>query len=142
MNIENFEALLDRLGPDLSAWPAAKAEQARHLLSGSRAARQAHETLLRVESALALSRPKITSAQVSRVLSRSLLAIAEREAKPSFIERLYVLFAAPIPRAAFAMTLTAIGFGIGMAVGSPDSGRVADASNVPLVMASADDAPF
>jgi len=142
MNIENFEALLDRLGSDLSAWPVAKAEQASRLLSQSGQARQAHETLLRLESAIAISRPKISAAQASRVLSRSLLAIAEREATPSLIERLYILLAAPVPRAAFAMTLTAIGFGIGMAVGSPDSRGVADTSSVPLVMASADDVPF
>ncbi len=142
MDMKNFELLLDRWGGDLSVWPAAQAEQVRILLSQSAEARRAYETLVRLESAIGESRPEITAAQVSRLISKSLSEIARREANPSIVERLRLLLAAPMPRAAFAMTLTAIGFAIGIAVGSPGAGQAADSTSLPLIMASADDAPF
>lgn len=142
MNIKNFENLLDRLGSDLSVWPSGEAEQARQLLLLSAEARSAHEMLLRLESILGESRPEINTTQVSRVIAKSLAEIATKEARPTIFERLRLLLAAPVPRAAFAMTLTAIGFAIGIAVGSPGGEQLADTTNLPLIMASADDVPF
>jgi hypothetical protein len=142
MKIKTFETMLDRWGANVAVWPKAEAEKARLLLSHSDEARKAHETLLRLESLIKDSRPDIAPERVNRVVSRVLLDIARRRERPSFMEWLRLLLTAPIPRIAFAASLTAIGFAIGLAVGNPAGEPVADSNNVPMMTASADDVVF
>jgi hypothetical protein len=142
MRNEDFEMLLDRWGADFANWPAAQAEAARHLLVWSREAQRAHATLKRVEQGLAATRPTIDAAQVERVMRRAMAAVERREANPSLLERFRRMLLAPLPRAALAMSLTAIGFAIGLAATGPTAAARFDTSAAPLMPTSADDVLF
>lgn len=142
MDAGAFEILLDRLGTDFAAWPADKAEQARKLLIRSEEARRAHTALSRVEAMIASTRPLVTDAQAKRVVNRALAAIVRREAAPTLMERFRLLLAAPLPRAAFAMSLTALGFAVGIAVGYPNAEHPFDREGSAFVTTSADDVLF
>lgn len=142
MDAKTFEILLDRLGTDFAAWPADKAEQARKLLIRSDEARRSHATLRRVEAMIASTRPLVTSLQTQRIVNRALAEITRREAAPSLMERFRLLLAAPLPRAAFAMSLTAIGFAVGIAVGYPNAEHPFDSDGSAFITTSADDVLF
>lgn len=59
MNEQQFGALLDRFGGDLSSWPEEEAKAAKHLLSQSSTARQtlSSQTLIEQQVAKALTPP-------------------------------------------------------------------------------------
>lgn len=141
MQYKDFEALLDRWGADFANWPAAEAETARHLLVWSREAQAAHAALKYVEQGLAATRPAIDAAQAERVVRRAIAAVERREANPSLLERFRRMLLAPLPRAAMAMSLTAIGFAIGLAATGPTAAARFDTS-APLMATSADDVLF
>jgi len=140
MKEKDFEAALDRYGADLDSWPAEKARRARLLISASDEARRSHQTMIRLESLLGATRPTIAPARVRHAVSRAMSEIAAREeAHPSFLERIRGWLAAPLPRVAFATSLTAIGFGIGLLVGGPALGDRPEPAGILLMTASADD---
>jgi hypothetical protein len=141
MQNAEFETLLDRWGTDFAAWPATDAEAARHLLVWSRDAQGAYDALKRVEQGLAATRPAITAAQAERVVRRAMAAVERREANPTLLERFRRMLLAPLPRAAMAMSLTGIGFAIGLALTTPTAVRF-DTSASPLMPTSADDVLF
>jgi hypothetical protein len=138
--MKDFQTRLDRYGADLDQWPAADAAEARRLLLVSPDARRQHRELADLEQRIAESRPEIDPAAIRRVINRSELAIRQMNLKPSWIDRLTSLLAAPVPRMAFAMGLTAFGFALGFALGTPDD--AANAHTSPLMTASADDGVF
>ncbi len=142
MLTKDFETLLDRWGTDLAAWPEAEADAGRLLLVWSKDARAAYDALLQVETYIAASRPAVTAAQASRVVRRAMAEIERREAHPPLLERFRRLLLAPLPRAAMAMSLTALGFAIGLAVTGPATGARFDVSGSPLMPTSADDVLF
>jgi hypothetical protein len=142
MDAKTFEIMLDRLGADFSRWPAAEAEQARKLLVHSGEGRRALDALQRVETLIHASRPQVPSTGAQRVVNRALAEIAAREAAPSLLERFRWLLAAPVPRAAFAMSLTAIGFAIGIAIGNPTTRSAVEPNGSGFLMTSADDVLF
>jgi hypothetical protein len=142
MQYNDFETLLDRWGTNFANWPAVEAEAARHLLVWSREAQAAHAALKYVEQGLAATRPAIDPAQAERVVRRAMAAVERREANPSLLERFRRMLLAPLPRAAMAMSLTAIGFAIGLAATGPTGAARFDTSAAPLMPASADDVLF
>jgi hypothetical protein len=142
MLTKDFEARLDRWGTDFATWPEAEAEAARLLLVWSKEAQSAYEALRQVEVYIAQSRPEISAAQAERVVRRAVNAIARREANPPLLERFRRMLLAPLPRAAMAMSLTAIGFAIGLAVTAPATGARFDVGGSPLMPTSADDVLF
>lgn len=141
MQNTEFETLLDRWGTDFTAWPAADAQAARHLLVWSRGAQDAYGALKRVEQGLAATRPAITAAQGERVVRRAIAAVGRRETNPPLLERFRRVLLVPLPRAAMAMSLTGIGFAIGLALTTPTAVRF-DTSASPLMPTSADDVLF
>jgi hypothetical protein len=142
MDAKTFEVMLDRLGTDFTRWPAADAEQAKKLLVHSADARQSYDTLLRVEALIDGSRPRIAPAHAHRVVHRALAEITRRDAAPPLLERFRLLLTAPLPRAAFAMSLTAIGFAVGIAVGNPTAEHPFDANGSAIMNTSVDDVLF
>jgi len=141
MNTKAFETLLDRLGTDLDAWPAEEAEQARALLGESDAARRAYQRLVQVEGWIEASRPRIAPSAPLAVVRRALADIAVWEATPTLLDRFRRLLFAPLPRAAFAFSLAAIGFAVGIAIGNPNAGKTFDMSGS-MMTASVDDVLF
>jgi hypothetical protein len=141
MNTKAFETLLDRLGTDFDTWPSEEAELARTLLAESEEARNAYAALRRVESWIDASRPRIAPSAPQAVLRRALADIALREATPTLLERFRQLLFAPLPRAAFALTLAGLGFAVGIAVGSPSPQKTVDPGSN-LITASVDDVVF
>ena len=137
-----FSVMLDRFGTDFGRWPAAYADQAKKLLIHSADARHAYDVLARIEALIDSSRPAVAPASIQRTVARTLAAVAAREATPSLLDRFRVLFAAPLPRAAFAMCLTGIGFAIGIAIGNPTTERAIDAPGSSFLLTSADDVLF
>jgi hypothetical protein len=140
MNTKAFELLLDRFGTDFSAWPSDVAHEARALLATSAEARNAYDLLARIEGLIADSRPRVAPLARQAVIRRALADIALREGSPTLLDRFRALLFAPVPRAAFALGLAAIGFAVGIAVGNPTSARATDTGG--LVTASADDVVF
>jgi len=141
MNTKAFETLLDRLGTDFNLWPSEEAGQARALLATSAEARRAYDALLRIEGLIEASRPRIAPQAQQAVILRALADIALREASPTLLDRFRALLFAPLPRAAFALSLAGIGFAVGIATGSPTANRAADTGGS-LITASADDVVF
>jgi hypothetical protein len=141
MNTTAFEMLLDRLGTDFAVWPFEEAEQARAILADSEEARRSYDALRRIESLLEGSRPLVGAASVQKAIRGALFDIATREETPSLLERFRALLFAPLPRAAFAITMAASGFAVGIAVGNPNAGKIFDISGN-LMTASADDVLF
>jgi hypothetical protein len=142
MKIETFQDLLDRFGSDFTAWPESEARQAKMLLAVSRDARGCHSAMSALEFQIDSSRPSVETFRAAAVARRALAEVARYEARPTMIDRLRLAFATPLPRAAFAMSLAAMGFGIGLAVGTPEVNQTADAPAGPLTIASADDVLF
>jgi hypothetical protein len=142
MDAKTFEVMLDRLGADFGRWPAEDAQAAKKLLVHSKEAKRAYDGLLHLESLIAESRPRFAAWQGQRVAERALAEISRRDASPSLIERFRLMLAAPLPRAAFAMSLTAIGFAIGIAVGAPATERAFETRNSGVLVSSADDVLF
>jgi len=142
MLTKDFEMLLDRWGTDFAAWPEAEADAGRLLLVWSKEAQTAYDALREVESYIAASRPVFSPAQAERVVRRAVNEIARREANPPLLERFRRFLLAPLPRAAMAMSLTAIGFAIGLAVTGPATGVRFDVGGAPLMPTSADDVLF
>ena len=142
MDAKTFEIMLDRSGTDFDRWPAYQADQARKLLVHSDEARRSYDAMLSIEALINGSRPIVASANAQRLVNRALVEITRREATPSLLERFRFLLAAPMPRAAFAMSLTAIGFVVGIAVGSPTTERTFDTQGSSLLVTSADDVLF
>lgn len=140
MNIKAFESLLDRLGTDFNAWPAEEAREAKALLATSEEARRCYKALLRIERLIGASRPRVAPAAQQAVIRRALADIALREASPTLLDRFRALILAPVPRAAFALSLAGIGFAVGLAIGNPANDR-ADTSGS-MITASADDVVF
>jgi hypothetical protein len=141
MNTKAFETLLDRLGTDFGTWPSEEAEQARALLAGSDEARKSYDLLLRVEGWIDASRPQVGPSSPQAVVRRALADIALREATPTMLDRFRRLLFAPLPRAAFAFSLAAIGFAVGIATGTPNAGKTFDTSGS-MMTASVDDVLF
>ena len=141
MNTKAFETLLDRLGTDFGTWPSEEAELARALLAESEDARNAYAALRQVESWIDASRPRIAPSAPLAVLRRALADIALRESTPTLLERFRQLLFAPLPRAAFALTLAGLGFAVGIAVGSPSTPKTVEPSGN-LITASVDDVVF
>jgi hypothetical protein len=136
MNNKAFEMLLDRLGTDFAAWPSDEAREAKALLATSEEARAAYDMLLRIEELIETSRPRADAGAEQMVIRRALADIALREASPTLLDRFRALVFAPVPRAAFAISLAALGFAVGIVLGnpidkSPDTGG--------MITASADD---
>jgi hypothetical protein len=142
MDANIFEIMLDRFGTDFERWPAHQADQAKKLLIHSDEARRSYDGMLRVEALIDDSRPIVNSATAQRLVSRTLAEITRRAAAPSLLERFRLLLAAPVPRAAFAMSLTGIGFVIGISVGNPTTERAFDVPGSSLIVTSADDVLF
>jgi hypothetical protein len=142
MDANIFEIMLDRFGSDFGRWPAHQADQAKKLLVHSEGARRSYDAMLRVEDLIDGSRPIVHSVNAQRVVNRTLAEITRRDAAPSLLERFRFLLAAPVPRAAFAMSLTGIGFVIGIAVGNPTTERAFDMQGSSLMVTSADDVLF
>ena len=140
MNCNAFEMLLDRLGTDFDAWPLDEAQEAKALLATSDEARKAYDTLLRIEWLIGASRPRPVPATEQMVIRRALADIALREASPTLLERFHALIFAPVPRAAFALSLAALGFAVGIVVGNPLNDRASDTGS--MITASADDVGF
>jgi hypothetical protein len=142
MDIETFQSLLDRLGANFADWPVDKAEDAKKLLLRSAEARQSHEALRKLEYLLEASRPEVSPLRADRVVRGALVEIARREANPTLIERLLHLLLAPTARAALAVGVTVVGFGLGMAIGNPDKTQPTFANGSLMMTASADDVLF
>ena len=143
MNLRDFQAQLCRSGADIEAWPATAAKEARLLLSQSPEARQALSAMMRLESALHATMPKIAPIRSARVTAASLLAIREAPHRLSLVEWIRSLLAAPLPQLAFGLTAAAIGFAIGVAVGVPGgANRTAESHEIPMVTASLSDAAY
>jgi len=142
MDAKTFEVMLDRFGTDFKSWPATHADQAKKLLVRSSDARRSYDMLIRIEALIGGSRPIVASANAHRVINRALVEITRRDAMPSLLERFRLLLAAPVPRTAFAMSLTGIGFVIGIAVGNPTTERAFDMQGSSLMVTSADDVLF
>jgi hypothetical protein len=140
MNTKAFETLLDRLGTDFNAWPSEEADQAKTLLATSAEARAIYDALVRIEGLIEASRPRIVPQAQQAVILRALADIAQREGSPTLLDRFRALLFAPLPRAAFALSLAGIGFAVGLATGNP-ADRDADAGGS-LITASADDVVF
>ena len=141
MNYSAFEMLLDRFGTDFAGWPSEEAGQAKELLAESEEARRSYDMLVRIEGLIDASRPQVESASAQRAIRGALTDIAEREAAPSLLERFRALLFAPVPRAAFAVTMAAIGFAAGIAIGNPSGAKMFDTSGS-MMTASADDVLF
>ncbi len=141
MNAKAFETLLDRLGTDFNTWPSEEALLAKALLVTSAEARQAYDTLVRIEGLIGASRPHVAPVASQAVIRRALADIALREASPTLLDRFRVLLFAPLPRAAFALSLAGIGFAVGIATGNPAADRAVDAGGS-MITASADDVVF
>jgi hypothetical protein len=142
MKITQFQTLLDRFGSDFGTWPPAEAERARRLLATSQDARRRHDTLTGIESWLDASRPRVDQHQARALVRQTLAEIARIGGRPVFLDRLRAAFASPLPRAAFALCLTAIGFAFGLAVGNPRADVSANVQGGPLMIAIADDVLF
>jgi hypothetical protein len=142
MDAKSFEVMLDRLGTDFTRWPTDDADRARKLLVHSAQARSAYDTLVRIEALIDGSRPNIGASNAQRVVNRAIIEITRRDSAPSLLERFRLLLAAPLPRAAFAMSLTGIGFVIGITVGNPTTQRALDASGSGILVTSVDDVLF
>jgi hypothetical protein len=140
MNSKAFEMLLDRLGTDFQAWPSDEAREAKALLATSDEARKAYDMLRRVEGMIGASRPRIAAGAEQMVIRRALAEIALREASPTLLDRFRALVFAPVPRAAFAISLAALGFAVGIVVGNPTSRGVDTGGS--MITASGDDVVF
>jgi hypothetical protein len=141
MNSKAFETLLDRLGTDFDAWPSDEAREAKALLATSDEARQAYDMLRRIEGLIGASRPLIAAGAEQTVIRRALAEIALREASPTWLDRFRALIFAPVPRAAFAISLAALGFAVGIVVNNPLTDRTADTGGG-MITASGDDVVF
>jgi hypothetical protein len=141
MNSKAFEMLLDRLGTDLDAWPSDEAREAKALLATSDEARKAYDMLRRVEGLICASRPRIAAGAEQMVIRRALADIALREAAPTLLDRFRALVFAPVPGAAFAISLAALGFAVGIVVGNPLNDRAVD-NGGSMITASGDDVVF
>jgi hypothetical protein len=139
--MKNFQDLLDRYGADLDRWPTAEAEQAKRFLLVSSEARSAQRALARLESWIVASQPRVSEAGVRRVIDGSIAFIEAHAPRMSVIDRFRLLLAAPVPRVAFVMGLTAIGFALGVALGAPEFGA-SEAAGGHVLTASADDVLF
>jgi hypothetical protein len=96
----------------------------------------------RIEAGIRMSRPTVGPDQARAVVSRAVIEVAHREMQPTFARSLRVALIDPWTRAAFAVSLTAIGFAVGTAIGAPDLARTRDLNDGPLITATADDASF
>ena len=141
MDLKRFESLLDRYGSRPRSWPADAVQRARSLLSCSSEARRSRDVMRRVEAALD-AKPKVDPASVTRVVNGALSAIREMPERLSWAERLRAAFVIPVPRLAFVVSATAIGFAIGFIIGVPGADRTAEDHTLPLITASAGDALF
>jgi hypothetical protein len=139
MKITKFDRMLDRYGADFDAWPRQDASHARRLIETSAPARRSYAALRLLESQLRETRPEIDRARAERVVSRALAGIVQIDSRPAMLDRIWALLAAPLPRAAFALSLTAVGFSIGLAVGSPRADASGDTPAASLITASAAD---
>ena len=143
MNIETFQTLLDRRGTNFADWPAYAAEEAKKLLLRSEEARLSYDALRRLETLIEASRPQVIPSRADRVVRSALAEVARRDANPTVLQRLLHLLFAPAARAAMAVGVIVIGFGLGMAIGNPLDDTTPTFSSGSLMMtASADDVLF
>lgn len=142
MDLDRFRRTLDRFGSAFSAWPLADARAARRLMSLSARARGTHALARRIEAGIGFSRPAVRRNQARAVVARAVVEIARREMRPSAGRALRIALMDPWTRTAFVLSLTAIGFAIGMATGSPDLTRARDSNDGPFVTAIPDDVSF
>jgi hypothetical protein len=142
MKTKDFEVHLDRYGAKLECWPAEVAREARSLLIYSDDARRSYEAFLALESWIDASRPAVDSACAARVVASALKEVRARQARRPLFTLPRLPFVVPVPRLAFAaLAATALGFAIGVFVGSPETTRTAAPHELP-VLASAGDVLF
>ena len=142
MKINDFEKTLDRFGTNLDAWPAGLARDGKALLSQSAEASSTYNALLQIEALIAGSAPRIDPARAARVANRAIAEIRRlpQNSSTGLFETVRRVFALPVPRVAMAMSLTAIGFIIGMTVSNTDNHH---GESTGLIMtASAEDVLF
>ncbi len=142
MDAKTFEVLLDRLGTNFADWPSDAAVQAKKLLVHSQEARRSYEALRRIETMIGSSRPRIAQLSAHRAVRRALSEIARREANPALLLRLVNFLLAPVPRAALVVTVTGIGFVVGIAIGNPTTEGTSYSNGSLMMTASADDVLF
>jgi len=146
VNTKKLEAYLDRYGAKLDQWPADAAREARAFLVRSEEARRCYGAFLRVVALLEASRPKPDSLCAMRIVSRALREVRGLPRRRSVADRLYGglrgLAAVPTPRLAFfVVAATALGFVMGVLLGSPGGDTGATPHGLPVI-ASADDVLF
>ncbi len=146
MKLSTFERLLDRHGPDLAQWPDRDVAEGRALLARSPEARQAQALSLRIDTLIASSRPVIDPASAHRAVARALNEIRmapepRRLSLGVFWGGLVPRIGMPVPRLAFAVVATAVGFAIGIMLGTPAAHEALHPSGLPVI-ASADDVLF
>jgi hypothetical protein len=126
MDIESFRGALDRFGSAFSAWPLPDVRNARRLLTASDEARRARGLTQRIETEIGSSRPAVGKERAQLIVTRAMIEIARREARAAAQSPFQTMLSYPLLRAACLVSLPAIGFAIGLAVGTPDltSGKV------------------
>ena len=147
MNTRKLEAYLDRYGARLDDWPADAAGEARAFLMRSEEARRCYGSFMRIVALLDASRPKPDSLCAMRVVARALREIRQLPPRPTLADRLAGglrrLVAVPTPRLAFfVVAATALGFVMGVLLGSPGTDSGGTAPHGLPVIASADDVLF
>lgn len=113
MNLQQFEAHLDRLGCDLDAWPTAEARAARALLASDTNAAEALAAATAVARHLDAQRRHQAPAGLAARIATT--ATARRGDPAQALERLFAqLLSPPWRPALLALLPLAVGFAIGM----------------------------
>lgn len=83
MNIARFQHLAEAYGAEIERWPAADRAGARSLLARSDEARRALAQARILDAFLSLGEPKVSDAQVERVMASLSSRLDRRQAAPS-----------------------------------------------------------
>ena len=141
MDRKKLLTYLDRHGARLEDWPEDAAGEARQLLARCAESRRSFGVCRRVEAWLEATRPSVDSICTTRVVARALREIRVQPPRATLFDRLSAVFAIPAPRLAFAVLATAVGFAVGLWLGTPGADRTAGPHGLPVI-ASADDVLF
>jgi hypothetical protein len=140
MDIHGFRDALDRFGSAFSVWPLKEVRKGRNLLAVSAEARRAREAARQVEGGIASSRPSIGPDRARAVVAAAMVEIAQREMRSAVGNPFLAMLVSPFLRTALMLSLPAVGFAIGLAVGSPDLSRGGEAPDgLGVAAVSADD---
>jgi hypothetical protein len=129
---------LDRHGGKLEDWPDEAARDARKLLANCQESRRSFGACRRIEAWLESTRPSIDSICTTRVVSRALRDIRDLPPRRTVFDRLRPVFAIPAPRLAFAALATAVGFAVGLWLGSPGADLTAGPHGLPVIASAGD----